>query len=676
VEESQREPDWRGWVAAGPGASHSVTSGRLASTTVQHRLFPKTRSWFALGSPLELLSPLSVLRILFGLALLWPAFGLAGHVPGGTIPALLAVEIVFGGSWVWLLRSSVASPRACKVLVAILVVGSAVVTHQTYEAAAMAMSYFALAPVIALFVGLFFGARALRGYCALVLVATWFGLFPRFGLLTAGLLALCLTVVVIAVATTVRLLCRSARTLNMVDADTGLPNGFGIARRTATHHDESFVVAVVHLGGLAEAREALGYPAGTELLRRAVENVGQVIPSGIVGRVEGDELVVVLAYDPEARLASADGATAQATVTATATSLADKLIAAVGGPRYQVGGIDVTLRAYVGAVAAPEDGRDVVELIRLASISARRARDRGLPALIRDDDSGALTSGDLSLLSELARAADRGELRLAYQPQIAPRTGEFVSVEALLRWESETFGPISPGVFIPLAERTGLVTRLTDWVLSEALAAASRWAEGGHALSVSVNLSAVDLTRDDLAERVIRELARQQVEPCRLTLEITETAATADMLHAIEQLRPARDLGVRLAIDDFGIGYTSLSLLPELALDELKVDQRFVMRCMASSADDAIVALVCELGHRLGLDVVAEGVEDDLCAAHLTDLGFDLLQGHAFARPLAESELLELLRLRAVFPREVHSDGRRVLSPHRKPGIIRGRTYA
>jgi EAL domain-containing protein (putative c-di-GMP-specific phosphodiesterase class I) len=672
VEESQREPDWRGWVAAGPGASHSVTSGRLASTTVQQRLFPKTRSWFALGSPLELLSPLSVLRILFGLALLWPVFGLSGHTPHRAIPAVLAVEVVFGASWVWLLRSSVASPRACKVLVAILVVGSAAVIHQADEAAAMAVSYFALAPAIALFVGLFFGARALRGYCALVLVATWVGLFSHFGLLTAGLLALCLSVVVIAVATTVRLLCRSARTLNMVDADTGLPNGFGIARRTETDHDESFIVAVVHLGGLAEAREALGYPAGTELLRRAVENVGQVIPNGIVGRVEGDELVVVLAYDPEAMSASADGTTAQAT----ATALADQLIAAVGVPRYQVGGIDVTLRAYVGAMAAPEDGRDVVELIRLASISARRARDRGHSALIRDGDSGALTSHDLSLLSELARAADRGELRLAYQPQIAPRTGEFVSVEALLRWESETFGPVSPGVFIPLAERTGLVTRLTDWVLSEAVAAAARWAEMGHVISVSVNLSAVDLTRVDLAERVIRELTLHQVEPSRLTLEITETAATADMLHAIDQLRPAHDLGVRLAIDDFGIGYTSLSLLPELALDELKVDQRFVMRCMSSSADDAIVALVCELGHRLGLDVVAEGVEDDVCAAHLTDLGFDLLQGHAFARALAESELLELLRLRAVFPREVHSDGWRVPSLHRKPRVIRGRTYA
>jgi EAL domain-containing protein (putative c-di-GMP-specific phosphodiesterase class I)/GGDEF domain-containing protein len=653
-----------------------VTSERLASTTVQHRLFPKTRSWFALGSPLELLSPLSVLRILFGLALLWPLFGLAGHTPVGVIPAVLAVEVIFAASWVWLLRSTVASPRACNVLVAILVIGSAAVIHQADEATAMAASYVALAPATALFVGLFFGARALRGYCALVLVATWLGLSPHFGLLTAGLLAFCLTAVVIAVATTVRLLCRSARTLNMVDADTGLPNGFGIARRTATDHDACFIVAVVHLGGLAEAREALGYPAGTELLRRAVENVGQVIPNGIVGRVEGDELVVVLAYGPEAASAGADGVTSEAT--ATAGALADLLIAAVGGPRYQVGGIEVTLRAYVGAMAAPEDGHDVVELIRLASIAARRARDKGQSSLIRDDETGALTSGDLSLLSELARAADRGELHLAYQPQIAPRTGEFVSVEALLRWESETFGPISPAVFIPLAERTGLVTRLTDWVLAEALAAAARWAQVGHALSVSVNLSAVDLTRADLAQRVIRELSMHKVEPGRLTLEVTETAATADMLHAIDQLHPVRDLGVRIAIDDFGMGYTSLSLLPDLALDEIKVDQRFVMRCMSSSADDAIVALVCELGHRLGLDVVAEGVEDDLCAAHLTDLGFDLLQGHAFARPLAESELLELLRLRAVFPREVHSDGRRGLNPHRqrKPGISRGRTYA
>ena len=223
------------------------------------------------------------------------------------------------------------------------------------------------------------------------------------------------------------------------------------------------------------------------------------------------------------------------------------------GPRYQVGGIEVALRAYVGAKAAPEDGHDVVELIRLASISARRAHDLGHSALIRDDDTGALTSDDLNLLSELARAADRGELRLTYQPQVAPRTGQFVGVEALLRWESETLGPISPDVFIPLAERTGLVSRLTDWVLAEALAAASRWADLGHSLSVSVNLSAVDLTRPDLAECVTRELAIHQIDPSRLTLEVTETAATADMLHAIDQLRPVHDLGVRIAIDDFGM---------------------------------------------------------------------------------------------------------------------------
>ena len=294
----QDDVDWRGWVAAGPAVSHHVTSDRLASETVQHRLFPKTRSWFALGAPLELLSPLSVLRILFGLALLWPVFGLVGNTSARDIIAILSVEAVFGLSWVWLLRSTVTGPRACTALVAVLVVGSAVVIRLAGDAPGLALSYFALAPAIALFAGLFFGARALRGYYVLVLVATWAGLAPHVGITAAGLLAVSLTVVVMAVATTVRLLCRSARSQNMVDADTGLPNGFGIARRIAGTDEEGFIVAVVHLAGLAEAREALGYPAGTELLRRAVENVGQVIPDGIVGRVEGDELVVVLAYQP------------------------------------------------------------------------------------------------------------------------------------------------------------------------------------------------------------------------------------------------------------------------------------------------------------------------------------------------------------------------------------------
>jgi EAL domain-containing protein (putative c-di-GMP-specific phosphodiesterase class I)/GGDEF domain-containing protein len=642
-----------------------VTSGRLASATVRHRLFPKTRSWFTLGAPLELLSPLSVLRILFALAVLWPVVGIAGGIPARAIPALLAVTAVYAATWVALMRTATAGPRTCEVLAAVLIVGTAAVIHQSGGAPGLALSDLAFAPAVALFAGLFFGVRGLQRYAAVVLVATWVALIPLAGgLLAAGLLALAVAVVAVAVATTVRLLCRSARDQNTSDADTGLPNGFGLARRAATWSEACFVVAVVHLAGLAEAREALGYPAGTELLRRAVENVGQVIPDGLVGRVEADEIVVVLAYDPDTTTngdAEATGSEASASkATATAESLADQLIAAVSGPRYLVGGIEISLRAHVGATVAPEDGDDVVELIRLASLAARRAHHQGRPALIRDGDTGALTSSDLSLLSDLSRAVNRGELRLVYQPQVVPRTGEVASVEALLRWESDAHGPVSPAVFVPLAERTGLIARLTDWVLTEALAAAARWADAGHPLSVSVNLSAVDLARVDLAERVVRELALRRVDPGRLTLEVTETAATADMLHAIEQLRPVRDLGVRIAIDDFGTGYTSLSLLPKLALDELKVDQRFVMHCLTSPADDAIVGSVCDLGHRLGLEVVAEGVEDGACAAHLTDLGFDLLQGYAFAAALSEAELLELLRSGAT------------LSPAAGPGAAPG----
>jgi EAL domain-containing protein (putative c-di-GMP-specific phosphodiesterase class I)/GGDEF domain-containing protein len=443
-----------------------------------------------------------------------------------------------------------------------------------------------------------------------------------------------------------------------VDADTGLPNGFGLAKRLGTGSEDCFVVAVVHLGGLSEAREALGYLTGTELLRRAVENIGQVIPQGIVGRVEGDELVVILTLEgePDADAETGPGVETGLAVetsagvetglgkgTAIAEVLAGQLISAIAGGRYLVGGIEIALRAHVGATIAPWDGRNVVELIRRASLSARQAHLQGRPYRIRGEDTGALTTTDLTLLSELTQAVERGELRLAYQPQVVPGTLEIAGVEALLRWDSQAEGPVNPGLFIPLAERTGLIVRLTDWVLTEALAAAGRWADAGHPLNLSVNLSAADLTRSNLAEWVLRELATHGVAPNRLTLEVTETAATVDLFQAIDGLRPVRQQGVRVSIDDFGTGYTSLSVLPQLPLDELKLDQRFVSHCVSSPADNAIVRSVCDLGHRLGLEVVAEGVEDDECAAHLAELGFDLLQGYAFAKPLSEVELLALL---------------------------------
>jgi EAL domain-containing protein (putative c-di-GMP-specific phosphodiesterase class I) len=251
-----------------------------------------------------------------------------------------------------------------------------------------------------------------------------------------------------------------------------------------------------------------------------------------------------------------------------------------------------------------------------------------------------MTASDLGLLADLRLAIDKEELSLAYQPQITTASARLASVEALLRWRSPTHGNVSPSRFIPLAERTGLIGRLTDWVLSEALEAQVRWRSVGLDIPVGVNLSPTTINTPDLPDRILDELARRGLPASCLTIEVTETAAI-DLLQAVTLLRPLHDAGIRISIDDFGTGYTSLTALPDLPLDELKVDQSFVMRSLTSTADDAIVRTVRELALRLGLDAVAEGVETKDMFDRMCAYGFDLLQGYFLSKPLDEPDLIE-----------------------------------
>ena len=323
-----------------------------------------------------------------------------------------------------------------------------------------------------------------------------------------------------------------------------------------------------------------------------------------------------------------------------ARDLALTLGNAVEGGRYLVNGLEVSLHAHVGSAVSPWDGTDVAELIRRASNSARAATAQRRAFATWRGDVGVMTADDLAMLSDLRLAGERHELRLAYQPQVAALTSRTVAVEALLRWDSPQHGSVPPGTFIPLAEKTGLIDRITEWVLVEALDAQMRWRSGGLELPVSVNLSAKNLTRPDLAEWILAELAARGLSPRCLALEVTETAAAVDLVLAIDLLRPLHDSGVRISIDDFGVGYTSLSILPRLPLDELKVDQSFVMASPTSPPAEAIVRSVRAMAHLLGLTVVAEGVETEAIRALMVELGFDLLQGYFFARPMPEDELL------------------------------------
>jgi EAL domain-containing protein (putative c-di-GMP-specific phosphodiesterase class I)/GGDEF domain-containing protein len=655
---------WRGWTSRTVEGSRSVTSARLTPSARPHnRLFPKTRSWFALEAPIELLSPLSVLRVLFALAAVtWSVTALVASGSGPGRDRMAVAAGVTALLWVATLVRKEISATGSRILAGYWV---AVVALMVWWGGASAQSVvFALFFIPGtVFTALFLGRRDLWADLGVAGVSLWAAFAPSQGIARALSLAVWACLALSAAPLAVLLLARAARRHDTVDPDTGLPNGFGLAQRLAEREQTTFVVAVIILEGIGEAREALGYQVGTELLRRAVEDLGQVLPGdAVIGRVEGDELVVTLGLDgprPDggaARTVAEDGAGSHAAppdpvaeaglptaVAGAGESLAGTLIRGIGAGRYLVDDVEVSLRAHVGLSAAPWDGTGMAELVRTASLSARRAAATGRPFTWWHADHGAMTVEDLALLGDLRRAPERGQLTLAYQPQVAPGSATVGAVEALLRWDSLEHGRVPPGVFIPLAERTGLIDRLTRWVVTEALDAQARWRQEGLEVTVSVNLSAKSLSVPDLAGWILGQLDRRRLPATCLTVEVTETAV-AETGAAAATLAPLHRAGIRISIDDFGTGFTSLAALPTLPLDELKVDQCFVLRAATSPADAAIVRTVAELGHRMGLEVVAEGVETAASAAWLADLGFDLLQGYHFARPMAEVDLLAYLR--------------------------------
>lgn len=604
---------------------------------MKSRLFPKTRSWFALGAPLELLSPLSVLRIVYALLLVaWPV---TAGVVGTTTTNRVVVAVIEGVTlviWIVMVRIRNIGLRTCRLLMGLIALEIVVLVATGAGTLASFGYMLALIPV-ALAPALFLSLRTVLGLQGLVAGALWAATATRWGIGRSAVTASLEFVGALSASLTVLLLARTVQRRGGVDPDTGLPNGFGLADRHAGRHEgEAFIVASVFLKGLADAREALGYHVGTELLRRAVENLGQVLPADAeIGRVEGDELVVIADVGDRADAS-------RVAANSAARTLATTLRQAIGAGRYLVDDIEVSLRANVGLAVAPWDGHDVPELIRRATLSARQAAAQGQAFVTWSGDEGALTASDLALLARLRLASDNGELSLAYQPQVATRSMQIVSTEALLRWNSDTLGSVPPGMFVPLAERTGLIDRLTEWVLGEALDAQVRWRQAGLDIPVSVNFSATSLTVPDLAGWILSELDDRHLPPSSLTVEVTETAAI-DLLAAVVLLRPLHDRGVRVSIDDFGTGYTSLAALPDLPLDELKVDQRFVLRSATSPADETIVRTVRELAHRLGLVAVAEGVENEELFDKMVAFDFDILQGYHLARPLTETDLLASL---------------------------------
>ena len=418
------------------------------------------------------------------------------------------------------------------------------------------------------------------------------------------------------------------------DPLTDLPNRALLADQldAALARGQSASVLVVDLDRFKEVNNALGHRVGDQLLQQvAARLTANARGLDVVGRLGSDEFAIVMPdiADIHAARAAAEG------------------LLTVLHHSFQVGDVTLDLEASIGVAVAPEHGRDAEGLLRHAEAAMHVAKDRRSGHAVFDPAAMEPAPGRLALLGDLRRALDTDDqIGLAYQPKIALDEGRLVGVEALCRWSHPTRGLVPPSEFISAAEATTLIQRLTFRVLTLALAQARRWRDDGIRVPIAVNLSTRCLLDSDLPTKLFDLLTRYELPASVLHLEITESTIMTDPDRALRVLHALHDGGIRLSIDDFGTGYSSMAYLKQLPVDELKVDQSFVRDMETVPSDAMLVQSVIELGHSLGLEVVAEGVENQAVLDALRGLGCDIAQGYHLGRPMAAEAFVTWLASR------------------------------
>ncbi len=424
------------------------------------------------------------------------------------------------------------------------------------------------------------------------------------------------------------------RHLAFHDALTGLPN-------RALFHDrlehaiergrrESGRLAVIFmdLDGFKSVNDSLGHDIGDLLLTEIAVRIRNRIRRGTdtVARLGGDEFVILMEdlKEPEH-----------------CATLAGDLIEDISLP-MSLREHNIQLSASLGISFFPDDGSDAIDLMRRADAAMYSAKAAG-KGTYHFFQSGMLDDINrrLSLEAELRQAIARNTLALYYQPKVCLTDGRVVGVEALLRWPHSQRGMIMPADFVPLAEESGLILPLGDWVLDAACRQAADWRAQGLQIAVAVNVSTRQLTKGHLTPRVAELLTKYQLPGTALQVEVTESAFMSNLDVAISTLNGLRDLGVAIAVDDFGTGYSSLAMLSSLPIDLVKVDRSFVWNTDRHPKDTAVVKTVIALANALGLDVVAEGVETERQAQMLREAGCSVCQGYLFSHPMPPERLLE-----------------------------------
>ncbi|PHQ35873.1 putative bifunctional diguanylate cyclase/phosphodiesterase [Rhodopirellula bahusiensis] len=412
------------------------------------------------------------------------------------------------------------------------------------------------------------------------------------------------------------------------DGLTGLANRSKFndrLRESLAHADADShppAVLLIDLDQFKLINDTLGHPAGDELIRIVGHRLSAVVgTSGLVARLGGDEFAVVLDNNPTQR---------------TIESIADGIQSSVAEP-VLLDGIPFSVTASIGICGSPDGSRDADELIRNADIAMYRAKADGRDCARYFEKGMDQQLRHRQMMEASLRAAiANDEFLLHFQPLLTPDTSQVCSFEALLRWQHPERGLVPPLDFIPLAEETGLIRQIGDWVLLKACQEACNWPEH---VRVAVNVSAIQFRGGTLPASVAYAIKESGISGNRLEIEITESVLLGESLNALDQLHALRDLGVQIALDDFGTGYSSLSYLQRFRFDKLKMDRSFVQNLHQADAM-AIVSTIANLGKCLGMSTTAEGIETEQQMRCVVEHGFTEVQGYLYGRPIPPSEIL------------------------------------
>jgi diguanylate cyclase (GGDEF)-like protein len=417
------------------------------------------------------------------------------------------------------------------------------------------------------------------------------------------------------------------------DTLTNLPNRAQFVRlleesiEAAKGHQQSVFVLMMDLDRFKHVNDVMGHNFGDALLRKVAERlqsqVAEAHSAGQVARLGGDEFVVLL----------------PSTTLERAVSVANAILHVLEQP-LSLEDQTVDIGAGLGIAGYPVHADDAESLLSMAEVAMYSAKQRNDGAVVYDSVIDKSSAKSLSLLTELRNAIERNEFRLHVQPKLCLKTGAVVGIESLVRWVHPERGNVFPDEFIPFAEQTGFIRVLTRWVLDQSAALCSELIRNGIKLKVSVNLSTRDLMDQDLPNKFKELLTRHGLSPASFCLEITESAIMDDPVRAEQTLHRLHAMGVDLSIDDFGTGYSSLAYLKRLPVNELKIDKSFVLNMEKDVGDTKIVRSTIDLGHNMGLRVVAEGIETEGAWNLLAELGCDQGQGYFMSRPIPGDKLI------------------------------------